>query len=99
MNSLSGGALQSNIIRPKRSAVAEAKAMSKSEDSQTSLDQSGNHSLKGSAVVAGEGNFVIFFTISLIYTWLFLLFNFKVYVLCCVFKTLTLDKCFRACFD
>jgi hypothetical protein len=61
VNSLSGGALQSNIIRPKRSAVAEAKAMSKSEDSQTSLDQSGNHSLKGSAVVvAGEGNFCHF---------------------------------------
>jgi len=74
VNSLSGGASQSNIIRPKRSAVAEAKAMSKSEDSQTSLDQSENHSLKGSAVVAGEGNFVTFFAISLMHTWLFLLF-------------------------
>jgi hypothetical protein len=56
--------LQSNIIRPKRSAVAEAKAMNKSDDSQTSLDQLGNDSLslrKGSeVVVAGEGNFVIF---------------------------------------
>jgi hypothetical protein len=59
--------LQSNIIRPKRSAVAEAKAMNKSDDSQTSLDQLGNDSLslrKGNeVVVAGEGNFVIFFTI------------------------------------
>ncbi|CAJ2648485.1 unnamed protein product [Trifolium pratense] len=54
-----GGSLQSNIIRPKRSAVAEAKAMTKSDDSQTSLDQLGNHSLslrKGTeVVVAGEG--------------------------------------------
>jgi len=77
-SSLSGDVSQSNIIRPKRSAVAEAKAMSKSEDSQTSLDQSENHSLKGSV-----------FTVSTI-----LPFNLKVYVLCCVFKTLTLDSVF-----
>ncbi|KAI5435969.1 serine/threonine-protein kinase MPS1 [Lathyrus oleraceus] len=42
-----GGASQPNIMRPKRSAAAEAKAMamSNSQDSQSSLDQSGNHSL------------------------------------------------------
>ncbi|XP_058744556.1 serine/threonine-protein kinase MPS1-like isoform X2 [Vicia villosa] len=55
-----GGALQPNVMRPKRSAAAEAKAraMNNSHDSQTSLDQSENHSIsfrKGrDIVVAGE---------------------------------------------
>ncbi|CAI8585474.1 unnamed protein product [Vicia faba] len=55
-----GGASQPNVMRPKRSAAAEAKAkaMNNSHDSQTSLDHSENHSIsfrKGSnLVVAGE---------------------------------------------
>ncbi|KAI5424751.1 hypothetical protein KIW84_030805 [Lathyrus oleraceus] len=61
-----GGASQPNIIRPKYFVVAEtkARAMNNSQDSQTSLDQSENHSLSFRGITSfvghNEGSIMLF---------------------------------------